>query len=431
MKKMLFLFLLMTLPAWAQVELQRVHSYTPPHFFFDALNFKAESNRSRLDFYFQIPYSELQFLRTGNELTASYEVSLQLLDEEGNPVLEQAWDERTSCPSFDETLNERIFSVSQRHFNVRPGSYTLQVAVTDSETNRTYMAKRSFVARDYSIGSPSISDVMLLMSSTRANGVFTIIPNIEGNVISQRDSFPVFYEVYSPQTGDSLYQLTEIFGEKNKPLYSHSAWLEISDTVKKIFADIPKDSIPMGNYRLAVTLKQSADRNAPVIASAVRTFSIHFPELPLTIASLDEAAEEMMYVADSKTIDSIRHEPHMLSKEEIFIRFWQGHNPNPSSKHNPVLEEYYNRVVYANEHFAHYRAGWKSDMGMIYILMGPPNSVDRHPFNIDSKPYEVWHYFQRNRHFVFIDQTGFGDYRLLLPTSDGYPPPSASDFFGR
>ncbi len=272
MKKMLFLCLLMTLPAGAQVELQRVHSYTPPHFYFDALNFKSESNRSRVDFYFQIPYSELQFLRTGNGLTASYELSLQLIDDEGNPVLEQTWDERTSCPSFDETLNERIFSISRRHFDVKPGSYTLQVAVTDSETKKTYMAKRSFVARDYSIGSPSISDVMLLMRSTKANGVFTIIPNIEGNVISQRDSFPVFYEVYSPQTGDSLYQLTEIFGEKKKPLYSHSAWLEISDTVQKIFADIPKDLIPMGNYRLAVTLKQSADRNSPVIASAVRTF---------------------------------------------------------------------------------------------------------------------------------------------------------------
>ncbi|MCL4540101.1 MAG: GWxTD domain-containing protein [Bacteroidetes bacterium] len=431
LKKMLLLCLLLTVPGWAQVELQRVHSYTPPHFFFDALNFKSDPNQSRLDFYFQIPYSELQFLKTGDKFTASYEVFLQLIDEEGNPVLEQAWDERASCPSFDETINDRIFSVSHRHFNIKPGSYTLQVAITDSETNRSYMAKRSFVARDYSNPTMSISDVMLLMSSTEQNGRFTIIPNIEGNVISRRGSFPIFYEVYSPQTGDSLLLLTEIFGEKNKLLYSHSAWLKITDTEQKVFADVPKDSNSLGIYRLAVTVKRSGAKNAPVIANAVRMFSIHFPELPLTITSLDEAAEEMMYVAESRTIDSIKHASNMLSKEKIFVQFWQAHNPNPSSKTNPVMEEYYSRVSYANEHFAHYRNGWKSDMGMIYILLGPPNSVDRHPFNIDSKPYEVWHYFQRNRHFVFIDETGFGDYRLLLPTTDGYPPPSASDFFGR
>ncbi len=431
MKKALLLCLLTAIPVWAQVELQRVHSYSPPHFFFDALNFKSGPDQSRLDFYFQIPYNELQFLKTGNEFTASYEVFLHMTDDQGNPALEQAWDERVSCPSFDETLSDKIFSVTYRHFNVIPGSYTLQVTVTDSETNRTYVAKRNFVARDYSSPEPSISDVMLLMSSTQSEGKYTIIPNIEGNVISEKDSFPVFYEVYSPEAGDSLLVLTEIIGEKNKLFHSDASWLKLTDTVQKAFTSVPKSSIPMGVYRLAVSLKHSAGKDARVVANASRFFSIHFPELPLTITSLDEAAEEMLYVSDMRTIDSIKHASDMLAKERIFLRFWQEHNPNPSSKTNPVMEEYFNRVAYANQHFTHFRNGWKSDMGMIYILMGPPNSVDRHPFNIDSKPYEVWHYFQRNRHFVFLDETGFGDYRLLLPIADGYPPPSASDFFGR
>ncbi len=431
LKKALFLCLLLTVPGWAQVELQRVHSYAPPHFYFDALNFKSDPDQSRLDFYLQVPYSELQFLRSGNEFTASYEVFLQLTDGEGNPALEQAWEEKVACPSFDETVNDRIFSVSHRHFVVKPGSYTLQVAVTDSETNRSYMARRSFTARDYSDQVESISDVMVLMASTESEGKRTIVPNIQANVISQRDSFPVFYEVYSAGTRDSILALTEIFGQKNKLLFSRSEWLKRTEPVQKVFTGIRKDSIPMGVYRLSVTLRHSPAKNAPVLANATRMFSIHFPELPLTINDLDEAAEEMMYVAESRTIDSIKSAPDLLTKQKRFLQFWQGHSPNPSSKSNPVMEEYYSRVSYANQHFAHYSSGWKSDMGMVYILLGPPNTVDRHPFNVDSKPYEVWHYYQRNRTFVFIDQTGFGDYRLLLPTADGYPPPSAADFFGR
>lgn len=52
-------------------------------------------------------------------------------------------------------------------------------------------------------------------------------------------------------------------------------------------------------------------------------------------------------------------------------------------------------------------------MGMVFILLGSPNNVERHPFDIDSKPYEVWSYYDYNRQVVFLDETGFGDYKLL------------------
>lgn len=54
-------------------------------------------------------------------------------------------------------------------------------------------------------------------------------------------------------------------------------------------------------------------------------------------------------------------------------------------------------------------------MGMVYVTLGSPNNVERHPFEYDSKPYEVWDYYDINRRFVFVDQTGFGDYRLVTP----------------
>ncbi|MFQ5627528.1 MAG: GWxTD domain-containing protein, partial [bacterium] len=71
--------------------------------------------------------------------------------------------------------------------------------------------------------------------------------------------------------------------------------------------------------------------------------------------------------------------------------------------------------------------GWKSDMGMIYIVLGEPNDVERNPFDpvyrtsyTSSRPIkasEVWHYYHYNRYFVFIDETGFGDFRLSNPVS--------------
>ena len=240
----------------------------------------------------------------------------------------------------------------------------------------------------------------------------------------------VFYEIYFPNPTDSARVTTRIFGEKNKLIHSHSEWISRGENIVKVFAEIPKDSLELGFYRLEVSLGESEDRNAPRVSRATRSFWIHFPELPMTVTNLDKAAEELMYIANSKSIDSIKKAPDMLTKEKRFIQFWRKYNPNQSSEKNPLMEVYYNRVAYANDHFSAYFAGWRTDMGMVYILLGPPNSIDRHPFEIDTKPYEVWYYYRRNRRFIFMDATGFGDYRLLNPSEGGYPPPSATDFLG-
>ena len=82
------------------------------------------------------------------------------------------------------------------------------------------------------------------------------------------------------------------------------------------------------------------------------------------------------------------------------------------------MQEYYRRIQFANATFSGFMNGWRSDRGMVYIILGPPNDIDRHPFEADSKPYEIWAYYTINREFIFVDQTGFGDYRLVNPISE-------------
>ena len=106
-------------------------------------------------------------------------------------------------------------------------------------------------------------------------------------------------------------------------------------------------------------------------------------------------------------------------KKEKFIKFWKQRDPSPATTENEIMNEYYKRIRYSNEHFSGFMDGWKTDMGMVFILFGPPNDIERHPFEIQSKPYEIWYYYEINRTFVFVDETGFGDYRLLTPYYEG------------
>ncbi|MBN1350405.1 GWxTD domain-containing protein, partial [candidate division KSB1 bacterium] len=100
-------------------------------------------------------------------------------------------------------------------------------------------------------------------------------------------------------------------------------------------------------------------------------------------------------------------------KSDMFEKFWSERDPTPGTEQNEHMEEYFRRVHYANEVFSGFREGWKSDMGMVYIILGHPNDIERHPFESGSKPYQVWYYYDINRKFVFVDETGFGEYRLL------------------
>jgi hypothetical protein len=33
-------------------------------------------------------------------------------------------------------------------------------------------------------------------------------------------------------------------------------------------------------------------------------------------------------------------------------------------------------------------------------------------------PYEIWYYYARSLKFVFVDEHGIGDYRLVLPRGE-------------
>ena len=61
-----------------------------------------------------------------------------------------------------------------------------------------------------------------------------------------------------------------------------------------------------------------------------------------------------------------------------------------------------------------------SDIGLVYVIFGAQSNIERHPYDMDAKPYEIWDYYDDNKQFVFVDNTGFGDYRLITPIWDTF-----------
>jgi len=114
---------------------------------------------------------------------------------------------------------------------------------------------------------------------------------------------------------------------------------------------------------------------------------------------------------------------------DLFIQsFWKQRDPTPGTPQNEFKDEHIKRFLYANNYFRRGtpREGWMTDMGRIYIILGPPASIERFEGVAGIYPAQVWYYYGDKRKglptyfaIVFYQREGSGEFKLYNPTSDG------------
>ena len=117
-------------------------------------------------------------------------------------------------------------------------------------------------------------------------------------------------------------------------------------------------------------------------------------------------------------------------RENFIAQFWTRRDPDPDTEVNEYREQYYERIAYANEHYASGIPGWKTDRGRIYITFGKPDGIESHPSggqydrpsyegggSTTTYPFETWFYRHLDNvgegvEIEFVDPTGSGEYRI-------------------
>ena len=132
---------------------------------------------------------------------------------------------------------------------------------------------------------------------------------------------------------------------------------------------------------------------------------------------LKTTLEVLRYIATDAEIAEIDRLGTPEERQAFWEKFWRNRDPTPETLRNEAMEEFYKRVRYADQRFGVGGAGWKTDMGRIYIQYGQPDEIVRNPFRFDGPPEEIWYYYKSRRTFVFVDRGGFGRYELDLERS--------------
>ena len=146
--------------------------------------------------------------------------------------------------------------------------------------------------------------------------------------------------------------------------------------------------------------------------------------------------EDVVYIITDEERAAFKQLSNDEERDNFIEAFWQRRDPTPDTEENEYKEEHYQRIAYANEHFAAGVPGWKTDRGRIYIVFGKPDEIESHPSGgtyerpmeegggeTSTFPFEDWRYryiegIGQEVIIEFVDTCMCGEYHMTIDRSE-------------
>ena len=391
-------------------------------FYLDALNFySTEGTHSRVDLYMEIPLKNLEFKRSRKD-KASYvsrlDMNIDVVDKDDNEVYNNLSKEEITTRETGQEYLSQNSQILTRNLFLPPGEYTVKVSLFEKNSKKRTEKSQAITVNDFDSPPLSISDVMIVSRILNSEGKKIITPDIQRNA-GVVDTFYLFFYVYKNNEDPRVDLNCRIFDAEKKEVFAKSETLDFTTGIafqNQVIIAVPAAEMSFGKYTIELTAA-SSNFNASE-KSGFQNFS---PDFPIALKDIDILIDQLQYIAKDDEMDFMRDGNTDIEKQKRFLDFWKKKDPSPNTKRNELMQEYYRRLLNATKLFSTtYTPGWKTDMGMVFIIFGEPSNIERHPYDMDAKPYEIWDYYEDNKQFVFVDNTGFGDYRLITPIWDTF-----------
>ncbi|SMO91109.1 GWxTD domain-containing protein [Fodinibius sediminis] len=410
-----------------------------PEFRTSAFGFVDEENKTMLEITAEIVKGSLIYKEENDTLQAHISIEYQVQDlENSNNILVSNQLEQT-VKSTDEavTSTREALDLSFTHA-VEPSRYRVLVSITDLNTNKNITQSVETAIPETQQGEYNLSNIQMF---GKINGKEGWEPMSTYDVKGKVDSLQFVFQVISPRSDKRMQirsRLIQFESDTSYPRPMHYANYSPSSieykgidydeetelqSSQRILTDYSSTYIEYrfanpgrGNYRFEV----NAQRGEEEELFKARDFGVKSKNYP-AVGSARELARPLIYLmgeGDHEDLMAIT-DPDSLKKE--VDRFWLKNIGN-TNEARQVIEMYYQRVEEANKQFSNFKEGWKTDLGMIYVMFGAPWYTEDHLkeliwyYSYNHSDPEYSYYFNqpklKNRYFPF--------YHFILRRSNYY-----------
>jgi GWxTD domain-containing protein len=389
-----------------------------------------------VEIYYSFNRRELKFTQEGETYEAKLFLNLTIEDELGNLVENRMWNRRSKVNRWEE-IHIDYMILDEAGVILEPGDYLLKLSVTDLGSESQGEASLELKVKEFGEKNLQLSDLELAfqIEPDTSTGRLTkagrkILPNPSG--VFTRDMGMVYfyaelYNLTALPSADPDYLLSftvlDSTGKKVKDFGSQTRKKPGNSAV--VLSGINISTLPHGNYLLQV---EAQDKETKQKVFVTKNFTISGEELErkesrVPFEEIERFKQDVTYIATTAELDMF-DQLTLEGKKRFIQEFWKKRDPNPDTPVNEFKIEHYRRIGYANLHFSRTREthdGWHADMGRVYILYGEPSERERYPLTSESKSWEQWNYneLEGGVYFIFVDEDGYGVYRLIHTTLRG------------
>ncbi|HEX2781173.1 MAG TPA: GWxTD domain-containing protein [Gemmatimonadaceae bacterium] len=350
-----------------------------------------------------LPNRALTFVREGDHYRAGYDVIVDAR-RGGSSARREQGRQTVRVASYKETSRGDESLIFQQYLRLAPETYALNLTVRDVESGRT-------TTRDLNVTVPRIA----------TPGLSSAVPVYEAEPRLRRDTLPVL--VPNPRA-------TAVFGQDS----SLMIYLERYGGTGPVQAAV-RDARGVELWRDSVPLPSNATMTSGMVTLPITTLGpgidtfvawtaggrdttrtrlvVSFGE-GIAITSFEEMLSFLRYFAPGETLQPLRNAAP-ADRGRAWLAFLHATDPDPSTAEHEALRDYFIRIEQANLRYREEGGpGWLTDRGKVFISLGDPDQIyEQGQGDIAQRGrVQIWEYAQYRTQLVFIDQSGFGRYRL-------------------
>lgn len=352
-----------------------------------------------------LPSRSLSFTREADRYVAEYSVRVET--RRGATMVSQIEAKETvRVPTFRETARTDESIVWQQYVRLAPGRYAMGIGVRDESGLRSAGEEVTLDVPRLAagaIGTPIA--VYEAVSRTSVDSVPRVLARPRSMLTFGIDTMiPLYIEAVGPQAPSSVD--VRVLGENDVEMWKTTLELPLRLGVRSNTIAISASRLGVGISNIIVTAAGRAD------TARTRLLVSLGDDLP--VATFEEMLTYLRYFTTAEKLKPLR-DATPIQRSEAWSRFLKDTDPVPGTPEHEGLRDYFARIRTANARFHDDGpVGWQTDRGSAYVALGDPENIyDSGTQDPNQRVrQQVWEYRALRLQLVFIDQTGFGRWRL-------------------